>query len=538
MDDSTIRPSRRDLLTLIGLAAGSSAMLGAMTELGFARQSPYAGPIKLEGRPERGNKVLVLGAGLAGMTAALELRKAGYNVRILEYQKRGGGRCWSLRGGDKFTELGGHTQTVDFAEGSYVNPGPWRIPHHHLALLDYCQRLGVALEVYIQENQNAYIHSVDAFDGKPQRYAKIYADYIGHISELLAKATNQGALDDRLKKEEQEMLLELLRKFGILDQKMRYVESVDVSEYRGWEVAPGGGVSGEPEPSKPMRAEDILSSGFWQYLRNHTTYRHHAPMFQPIGGMDKIAAAFERVVGDLITFNAKVTKIVQNSFGVKVTYQPAEGEGKEEMAEADWCVCTIPYSILGQIEADFSADMRAVMTKLAYHGGFKAGLEFKRRFWEEDEQICGGITYTDLPIAEIAYPANDMFTKGPGVLLGAYVFGPRSFRFNSMTPEERLQMVRDYGARIHPKYEEEYRTGVSVTWHRIPWTLGCYGMWQDKETDYPIAVKMDRRIVCAGEHLSYIPGWQEGAILSSLDAIKRLHERAMEGLHAIKEANQ
>ena len=134
-------PTRRTILSMIGAAAGSSAMYAAMTSLGHAAESPYNGPIKLDGDP-KGAKVLILGAGLAGMTAALELRAAGYEVEILEYREKAGGRCWTLHSGDSYTELGGATQKADFAKGNYFNPGPWRIPHHHHALLDYCRRLG------------------------------------------------------------------------------------------------------------------------------------------------------------------------------------------------------------------------------------------------------------------------------------------------------------------------------------------------------------------------------------------------------------
>ena len=187
--------SRRQLLTMIGTAAGSAAMYNAMTSLGFAQESPYSGPINLEGDPN-GASVLVLGAGLAGMTAALELRNAGYTVQILEYREKAGGRCWTLRGGDKYVELGGFEQDVKFAEGNYINPGPWRIPHHHYGVLDYCKRLGVKLEPFMQVNYNAYLHRTDAFDGKPQRFREIDADYRGHVSELLAKVVDQNGLDE------------------------------------------------------------------------------------------------------------------------------------------------------------------------------------------------------------------------------------------------------------------------------------------------------------------------------------------------------
>src|SRR6201994_1750050 len=115
--------TRRDLLALVGAVAGSAAMYHAMTSLGFAAESSYTGPVKLDGDP-KGASVLILGAGLAGMTAALELRAAGYKVQILEFNSRAGGRNWTLRGGDTFTELGGAAQTCEFEQGLYINPGP------------------------------------------------------------------------------------------------------------------------------------------------------------------------------------------------------------------------------------------------------------------------------------------------------------------------------------------------------------------------------------------------------------------------------
>src|SRR5260370_915450 len=137
------------------------------------------GPIDLQGAP-KGASVLILGAGLAGLSAAFELRNAGYQVQVLEFNGRAGGRNWSLRGGDGYTELGGLTQQCRFDKDLYINPGPWRIPYHHLRMLSYCKRLGVPLEPFLQVNYNAYVHSSRAFGGKPRRYREIKADYQGH----------------------------------------------------------------------------------------------------------------------------------------------------------------------------------------------------------------------------------------------------------------------------------------------------------------------------------------------------------------------
>src|SRR5438128_6415052 len=236
-NESETIPSRRDLLSLVGSVAGSAAMYQAMTSLGFASESNYKGPIKLSGDP-KGASVLVLGAGLAGMTAALELRAAGYKVQVLEFNSRPGGRNWTIRGGHRFTELGGAAQTCDFEQGLYLNPGPWRIPYHHRAVLDYCKRLGVALEPFIQLNHNALLHAAKAFGGQPQRIRDIKTDFQRHVSELLAKPTHQGRLDEAVTVEDKEILLQALRSWGALDKDYAYRANLISADYRGYAKDP------------------------------------------------------------------------------------------------------------------------------------------------------------------------------------------------------------------------------------------------------------------------------------------------------------
>lgn len=518
--------SRRDLLAMVGFAAGASAMYSAMSGMGYAAESTYKGPINLEGDP-KGASVLVLGAGLAGMTAALELRNAGYKVQVLEYREKAGGRCWTLRGGDVYTELGGFKQEVQFAEGNYLNAGPWRIPSDHYAVLDYCKRFGVKLEPFIQQNYNAYLHNTEAFGGKPQRFKQIQADYRGQISELLAKAVNQSKLDELVTDEDAELLVESLKRYGVLNDDLAYVKSDATSIYRGWEKDPGGGVGAAPVASEIISLKDILQGRLWSDLITGESIDHQAAIFEPVGGMDMIAQGFEKEVKDLITYNAKVIKIEGGETGVTATYVDANGGTEEKTVSADYCICTIPFSILGQIEHNFGPDMTAAIEDVSYASSIKVGLEFKRRFWEQDEHIYGGISYTDTPITLISYPSTNFFSDGPGVLLAAYSWGAASYQFNAIPAEERIENALKYGSLIHPQYREEYSNGVTVAWHRVPWTLGCYGEWRDMAAHYDNACQMDQRTLMAGEHISYLPAWQEGAILSALNAIERLHKHVI-----------
>ena len=520
--------SRRQLLTMIGVSAGATAMYQAMHSLGFAAESKFQGPIRLSAAP-KGASVLVLGAGIAGLVAAYELRNAGYQVQVLEYNPRAGGRNWTLRGGDRYTELGGETQECRFDPDLYINPGPWRLPYHHRGMLSYCKRLGVALEPFVQINHNAYLHSRKAFGGKPQRLRAVQADYDGHVAELLAKATRNHALDADVTAEDQAILLSSLRSSGALDSNYRFVKGPDSSERRGFERDPGGGLSARPVFSEPIALSDLLRSGLWAALSVGELYDMQTTMFQPVGGMGQVGQAFARELAPLIRYNAKVVDIRQDQRGVSATFEDLRAGSSRQTVSADWCVCTIPLSILGQIPMNVGAPMARAIAAVPYCTGLKVGLQFKRRFWEEDEQIYGGITYTDLPIGQISYPSSRFFSDGKGVLLGAYIWDMRnSMDFTSMTPAERVSKAVEYGSQIHPQYSKEFDNGIAVAWHRVPSAMGCFGLWSDaaRAEHYDNLCGFDGRIVLAGEHASFMPAWQEGAVTSALDAIDRLHQRA------------
>lgn len=521
--------SRRRLLSMIGMSAGGTAMYQAMHSLGFAAESSFKQPTKLAAAP-KGASVLVLGAGIAGMVAAYELRNAGYKVQVLEYNARPGGRNWTLRGGDRYTELGGATQECRFDPGLYINPGPWRLPYHHQGMLSYCKRLGVALEPFVQINHNAYLHNSKAFGGKPQRLRSVKADYTGHVAELLAKATQKNALEADVTAEDRALLLDSLQMSGALDRNYRYVKGLRSSDRRGFARNPGGGLSAKPIYSEPVSLSDLLKSGLWSALMFGDLYDMQTTMFQPVDGMGRVGQAFGKELGSLIRYNAKVIDIDQNDQGVSVTYEDLSAGSGKQTAKADWCICTIPLSILGQIPMKVDGSMAKAIAAVPYNTGLKVGLQFKRRFWEEDEQIYGGISYTDLPIGQISYPSSRFFAEGKGVLLGAYIWDEgNSMHFTSMSPTERVEKSVEYGSQIHPQYRQEFDNGVAVAWHRVPSAMGCFGLWSDaaREEHYDNLCAFDGRIVLAGEHASYMPAWQEGAVTSALDALGRLQKRAL-----------
>lgn len=515
--------SRRDFLGMVGVAGGSAAVFQMMNVMGLAASSTYRKP-DLGGTSGAGKKVLILGAGLAGMCSAYELNKAGYEVEILEFNTIAGGRVWTLRGGDKYTELGGFEQTCEFDKGLYLNPGPWRIPHVHEAYHHYARAFGVKLEVFPMINHNAYIHRKS---GVKERQGSLMADMQGHVAELLAKAMNQNALDSEVTTEDKEKLLEALKGWGLLDKDYRYSKSLATSAYRGYDRDPGAALEAGT-PSTPLGLDAIVKDHLWTDLNTGLLYEFHSTIFQPVGGIDAMAKAFEARTKRWIKYQSKVTEIKQDDKGVTVTYQDL-ASGKTATAQGDYCICTIPLSILSQIPMTGISDkLASAIKKVPYGPSFKAGIQYKRRFWEQDDAIYGGVTYTDQTMSLMSYPAHNYNSKGKGVVLGAYMFGPDAVKFSGMNPKDRLQEVLKQNTAIHPQAEKEFENGISVGWHRVPWTLGCYGLYNEetRKNDYPTLCALDNRFILAGEHTSYWNAWQEGALLAGNHAVETIHKAA------------
>jgi monoamine oxidase len=283
-----------------------------------------------------------------------------------------------------------------------------------------------------------------------------------------------------------------------------------------------------PVPSTPIGLSELLNSNLWAALASGHIHQWQSTIFQPVGGMDATPKAIGREVEALITLNAQVKQIKQDEKGVTVSYVDARSGKDSRQLRADWCVCTIPLTILNQIDINVGAPMTAAINALSYESAVKTGLQMKRRFWEEDEAIYGGITFTDLPIQQIAYPNTSFNKPGKGVLLGSFAFGDAALTFTGMSPRQRVQKAVEYGTQIHPQYATEFENGISVAWHRVPGAMGCAAAWdtQLQAAHYNNLAQLDGRIILAGDHLSRgLTGWQEGAVLSSIDAITRLHKR-------------
>jgi monoamine oxidase len=525
--------SRRAVLEAVGAAGGAGILFETMGALGLAPtadaakvayRAPATGDFTLTGR--RGARVLVLGAGIAGLTAAYELGKAGYDCVVLEARNRPGGRNWTVRGGTTERDLDGHTQTARFAEGQYLNAGPARIAQW-MVTMDYCRELGVAIEPLANENASAYVyHEQGPLSGAGIRYRTAKADVYGYISELLAKATDQGALDHTLTAADKAVLLDLLRDFGDISGRKegwRY----SGSSRRGYRVNPGAGNQTGVVSGPPPSLHDVLGSAIGLDLSFQLGYEQAMMMFQPVGGMDRIAYALAREVGAArLRYGCQVLSLANRPDGVEVDFRDARGRTRRE--RADYCVAALPPHLLARLRHNLGAQVQRALTRPHPLAVGKLGLEYGRRWWEEDDRIFGGITTTDLDLRQVWYPSYG-FLGRRGVLLGYYNRGADARLYEALPPPARVRRAVAQGVKIHgEKYRSELVSAFSVAWRRTPFIEGGWMRWpQGTEQDYALLNKPAGRVLFAGDWLTHLISWQAGAFLSARAAVTQIHQRVM-----------
>src|SRR3984885_3072438 len=218
--------TRRVFLERMAQIGGYSAVFRSMQVLGLT-PAPGASPLpELTPGFGQGKSVVILAAGIAGLVSAYELSKAGFQCTILEARNRPGGRNWTVRDGCKVEFTDGSSQNCSWSEGSYLNAGPARIPSIHTHLLNYCQELGVPLEVEVNVSRSALMQSPLLNSGKPVEQRQVIHDTRGYLAELLSKCLHADTLDDSLSKEDHSLLLDFLQSFGDLDAEGKYVGSM------------------------------------------------------------------------------------------------------------------------------------------------------------------------------------------------------------------------------------------------------------------------------------------------------------------------
>jgi monoamine oxidase len=450
-------------------------------------------------------------------------------VRVLEASSRPGGRCLTLRAGDVVQEADGTpSQRVawDAAPHLYFNPGPARIPHHHRAILGLCRDLGVPLEVLVNENRAARLQSDPSNGGAPLTMRRVQAELRGVVAELAAKALDRGALEAPLTSADLESLRAMLRGFGALDRDLRWRGSPRA----GWADPPG------MEPGAPLPPLDpavLLDPVFWLGAGFAEGIDYAATMLQPVGGMDAIARALAASLGDSLVLGAEVVRLRRDPAGgggARVTWRRA-ADGTVEESRAAQVLLAPPPPLLAVLDSDLSAERRAALARVRMAPAAKLAFRCDRRWWEEELTIYGGISFTAKAATQIWYPSHG-FHAAKGILVGAYIWGgPVGERFAALDPAARAALAVEAGEALHPEigFARQVAAPVSVAWGRMPLARGAWAEWGGSAAAEAARTALRRPegpYHFAGDHLSALPGWQEGAVASAWAALEGIARRA------------
>ena len=514
--------TRRELINLLGATGGTAAVLQAGSVLGLLPATASAAALDLLALGSTNKKVAILGGGISGLTVAYELNKRGYDCTVLEASHRCGGRIFTVRHGDLIDEIG-NRQYCEFDDDPhmYFNAGAARIPTSHRSLLAYCKELGVELEVFIGENNNAFLQDDALASGKPLRVNDYKTNMRGFLSEMLAKSMSEQQMDEPFTETEAENLLSVLRSFGDLSEGDLY----QGSSRNGY--ASGGYLTHGVQ--KDMLAfRDLLQSSMGRIALSAYEGDYGPCLLQPVGGMDKIIAGFLSKIGGQVKYRAIVAGIQVRNDGVEIAYDQG---GARHKLQADYCFNCIPTHLAVGLDHNFPIDYIKAMKYVRRGEAYKAAFQAKERFWEK-EGIYGGITRMNNSSREIWYPPHGIH-KDKGVVLAAYDFGGGSY-FTKMVQQERVETHLQDGEKIHSNYRDMVEKPITIAWHRMNHMLGCAARWRqsfsgwthEEEQMYNILqAPAGGRHYVIGDQMSMNSAWMESAILSAHWAMQDLDVR-------------
>jgi monoamine oxidase len=249
-----------------------------------------------------------------------------------------------------------------------------------------------------------------------------------------------------------------------------------------------------------------------------------ATMFEPVGGMDRIPAAFYKSIRSPILLGAEVSRIRQNPEKIEIICLD-RSSGNSNKLSADYVVCTIPLPVLARIDTDFSAPVKQAIAGAKYDYAAKVAFE-SPRFWEA-EQIYGGLSFGGAETGAVWYPSSG-FQSARGIILGAYVAGKPAGAFEAFSISKQIDMARNAIDRLHPGHGVDLSAPVAVDWNKIPYNLGPWIHWTESGNDvsaYRLLNQPEGRVYFSGAHLSQLPSWQEGAVLAAHRTIELIASR-------------
>jgi monoamine oxidase len=441
-------------------------------------------------------RVIVLGGGLAGLSAAYELIAAGHDVVIFEARSRPGGRVLTVRD--------------PFPDGLYAEFGATRISDSNDWVRKYVSTFGLTLE--------------------PFRTSGIDVVHI-RGKRIVVKDESQVDWPLQLTAEE--------RRLGRPGMREKYINA----------VLPEIGDAGAPEaPPRTLTRYD--STSYPEFLRRQgaspdaaellllgansneadrmsslsrlraASWRGRTTQWSKIkGGNDQLPKAFARALADRIHYHTAASHVEQSSLGVRVA---VTRNGLRQTIEGDYLVSTIPLPVLRKmsIAQAFPPDVQSVVRDQQYGSVTKVVLQTRSRFWEREG--LSGFAVTDRKSQEIWNIAAAQ--PGPRGLLMVYTTGLTIPRLVGANESDRVSWGVQEAEHLFPGLTTEFESGMSYCWDEDPWSRSAYPMpGPGTAIEYLTTLRKPAgRIMFAGDYASAWPGWMQGAIESGNHAARTI----------------
>lgn len=447
-------------------------------------------------------KVIVIGAGLAGLSAAYELMQAGHDVTILEARTRAGGRVYTLR--------------EPFSDGMYAEAGAIYVSDNQDWTMRYIKLFDLPLDpilprdlasmsyirgkrIEVKRGQNIEWPLDLTPEEKKLGRSGMWEKYIGSVLKEISHAAAPDWPPNSLKEYDRMTFSEFLRKQGASPDAVALLRL-------GYPDLWGDGI------------DSVSALGL---LRDFALGRDGKQTYAIKGGNDLLPKAFAARLTEKIRYGAPVVKIEHNAQGVRVVYLQA---GAHKTIAADHLICAIPFSVLKHIDISprFSPEKERAIEQLLYTSVARVYLQTRKKFWL-DEGLTGGAS-TDLPIMTI----NDRTRNQPGTrgILESQMAGPQARRATAMKESERLSFTLEQMEKVHPAIRENFEGGTSKCWDEDEWARGGYAWFKPGQMTslLPHIARPEGRVHFAGEHASAWVGSMQGALESGNRAAREINQ--------------
>lgn len=430
--------------------------------------------------------VLIVGAGVAGLTAAYRLYQAGVAVRVIEGQNRVGGRMFSLAG---------------LAPGQVCELGGELIDSSHVHLRRLAGELGLALDDFAADDPKLAA-DLWFFDGKRRTEREVVAAF-KPLAAAMAKSWESVTGDsfDYRNPNGAEAI-----------DRMSIADWLDRAGCTGWfrRLLDVGYVTEFGLETAEQSAWNLLTLIDYETPDPFALFGESDERFHIRGGNDQVPKRLAAALGERVETGIRLEAIGQAADG---SYRcSVRRDAASETIDADRVVLAIPFTLLRQVKLDLELPpaKRKAIAELRYGTNAKLMVAFSERVWRTAGGSNGSVL-TDLPF-QLAWESTRLQAGETGILV-CFTGGRRGVEMGEKTPAEQAALFAGQLEQIVPGVAVQRRKEARFHWPSNPWVLGSYACYAPGQWTTIAGAEGERvgNLHFAGEHTSIdAQGYMEG----------------------------